>query len=288
LIPKVFGMNLSFSLIITFTVMIVFPNAKINLGLNIIEKRPDGYHELETVMVPIPLYDILEITKSNTFEYVHSGIEVGGSLEDNLCVKAYHLINENYSIPPVRIHLRKQIPMGAGLGGGSADATFVLKTLNELFQLNISTKKLQEFAGKLGSDCPFFVLNTPQIAKGRGEILQEIDLDLSGIYLKLVFPAIHISTKIAFSGVHISGDSGKLVEDLQDSIETWQEHVKNDFEYHIFKEFPVLSHYKENFLKEKAVYASMSGSGSTVFGLYKERPLLPKTENGLVLLLGAI
>ena len=268
--------------------MIAYPNAKINLGLNIVEKRSDGYHELETVMIPIPLYDILEITKTDTFEYVHSGIEIGGSLEDNLCVKAYHLIKENYSISPVRIHLRKQIPMGAGLGGGSSDASFVLKTLNELFELNLSIKTLQEFAGRLGSDCPFFVLNTPQIATGRGEILSEINLDLSGLFLKLAFPSIHISTKTAFSGVHISGDFGELASFILQPIETWQGTVKNDFEHHIFKEFPVLSHYKENFLKEKAVYASMSGSGSTVFGIYKEQPQNPKTQNGLVLKLGAI
>lgn len=268
--------------------MIVFPNAKINLGLNIVEKRSDGYHELETVMIPIPLYDILEITKSEKFEYVHSGIEVGGSLEDNLCVKAYHLIKENYSISPVRIHLRKQIPMGAGLGGGSADATFVLKTLNDLFELNISTEKLQEFAGKLGSDCPFFVLNTPQIATGRGEILSEINLDLSGLFLKLAFPSIHISTKTAFSGVHISGDLGKLASFILQPIEMWQGNVKNDFEHHVFEEFPVLSHYKMNFLKDGAIYTSMSGSGSTVFGIYTEKPSNPKNEDGLVVKLGTI
>ena len=266
--------------------MIVFPNAKINLGLNIVEKRTDGYHSLETVMIPIPLYDIIEITKSEKFEYVHSGIDLGGSIEENLCVKAYLLIQENFKISPVRIHLRKQIPIGAGLGGGSADATFVLKALNELFELNISIAKLQEFAGQLGSDCPFFVLNTPQIATGRGEILKAIEVDLNGLFLKLAFSSIHISTKTAFSGVYISGDSGNLASEIQQPIETWQDLVKNDFERHIFEEFPVLSHYKENFIREGAVFASMSGSGSTVFGIYKNEPPIPKNKNGLVVKLG--
>lgn len=253
--------------------MIVFPNAKINLGLNIIEKRTDGYHSLETVMIPIPLYDILEITKSETFEYIHSGIPVDGRVEDNLCYKAYQLILENYNITPVRIHLRKQIPMGAGLGGGSANATFVLKALNELFDLKISISELQDLSAKLGSDCPFFVTNTPQLALGRGELLSPIKLDLSDFFIKLVFPPIHISTKVAFSGVHISGDCGYLPTQVQEPIELWQKSIKNDFEHHIFKEFPVLSHFKENFLKEGAIYTSMSGSGSTIFGIFKEKPL---------------
>lgn len=263
--------------------MIVYPNAKINIGLNIIEKRTDGYHSLETVMVPLPVYDILEITKSQQFEYIHSGIPVDGGLENNLCYKAYKLIDENYHITPVRIHLRKQIPMGAGLGGGSSDATFVLKALNELFDLKISISTLQELAAKLGSDCPFFVLNSPQLALGRGEILKEIELDVSHLFIQLAFPNIHINTKIAFSGVHISGDYEQLTTQLQQPIEQWQGTVKNDFERHIFEEFPVLSHYKEGFLKKGAIYASMSGSGSTVFGIFKDKPDDSANGDGLVL-----
>lgn len=263
--------------------MIVYPNAKINIGLNIVEKRTDGYHSLETVMVPLPVYDILEITKSEQFEYVHSGIPVDGGLENNLCFKAYQLILDNYQITPVRIHLRKQIPMGAGLGGGSSDATFVLKALSDLFDLKISISTLQDLAAKLGSDCPFFVLNTPQLALGRGEILKEIEFDVNQLFIQLVFPKIHINTKIAFSGVNISGDCGQLTAQIQNPIEYWQGKVKNDFERHIFEEFPVLSHYKEGFLKKGAIFASMSGSGSTVFGIFKDKPVDLENGDGLVL-----
>lgn len=256
--------------------MILYPNAKINIGLSIIEKRSDGFHELESIMIPIALYDILEITESAEFEFVQTGLTVAGNNEDNLCVKAYRLIEENFPIKPVRIHLRKQIPMGAGLGGGSADATFVLKGLNELFNLNISTAKLQELAARLGSDCAFFVENCPQLAKGRGEVLSNFPLDLKGKYLKIINPGIHISTKEAFSNVMMSGKRDSLLEVNSRNCALWKNFVFNDFETHLFSKYSELPVIKEQLYREGAVYASMSGSGSTLFGIYEHAPQLSK------------
>lgn len=248
--------------------MILFPNAKINLGLNVCQKRNDGFHNLETVMIPIPVYDILEITEAKKFEFVQSGELFDNYIEDNLCVRAYHLIAEIYDIPPVRIHLRKQIPMGAGLGGGSADAAFVVKALNDLFHLTISLSEQQKLVSNLGSDCAFFIKNVPQIATGRGEILKPINLDLHTLTIHLVFPKIRINTSQAFAGVHISGDCGTLESDILKPVSNWQSTIKNDFEPHIFEMHPILSKYKHDLVKQGALFAGMSGSGSTIFGIF--------------------
>lgn len=252
--------------------MILFPNAKINIGLSIIEKRSDGFHELESIMVPIPIYDILEITENPEFEFVQTGLTVEGNNEDNLCVKAFRLMEENFSIQPVRIHLRKQIPMGAGLGGGSADATFVVKGLNDLFQLNLSVATLQELSAELGSDCAFFVENCAQLAKGRGEILSNFPLDLKGNYLKIINPGIHISTKEAFSNVVMSRKKDVLSKVNSNNCELWKDFVFNDFETHLFSNYPELSEIKQQLYSEGAIFASMSGSGSTLFGVFESEP----------------
>lgn len=254
--------------------MILYPNAKINIGLNIIARRPDGYHELESVMFPVPLFDILELTHANTFEFVQTGLPVDGNPEDNLCVKTWNLMRDRYELSAIRMHLRKQIPMGGGLGGGSADVGFLINGINELFQLELSLEQRQQIAAEIGSDCPFFIANVPQLAGGRGEVLTPILLNLKWYYLKIVNPGIHISTKEAFSQVHISGESGKLQAQVAENPKNWKGMIKNDFEQHLFVNYHILEEIKQRCYNEGAVYAAMSGSGSTLYALYHEQPPL--------------
>lgn len=248
--------------------MILFPPAKINLGLNILRKREDGYHDIDTCMVEIPFTDILEVTKSDSFEFLQTGIKINGAGGTNLCEKAYQLMQNECEIGPVRIHLRKQIPVGAGLGGGSADATYTLLALNQLFQLQLSLDKLKKLASELGSDCPFFVKGLPQIAQGRGEILSTVELDLSNIFLVLLNPGIHVGTKEAYDGVSVSEDVISIEEIVQKPIEQWKELLKNDFETSVFQRHPEIEKLKEVLYQSGAIYAAMSGSGSSVFGLF--------------------
>jgi 4-diphosphocytidyl-2-C-methyl-D-erythritol kinase len=252
--------------------MILFPPAKVHLGLNILFKREDGYHEIETCMIPIPFADILEITESDEFEFLQTGLAIPGNLDSNLCVKAFHLMKEKFAIPNVRIHLRKQIPMGAGLGGGSSDAAYVLKGLNDLFKLHVSISELEFLAAALGSDCPFFIQNKPQIARGRGELLSEIDLDLKGKYLVLLNPGIHVGTKEAYDGVQSRIPSNNIENILSNLIETWQVELVNQFEESIFPKHTLIKELKDSLIDLGAVYASMSGSGSSVFGIFDEKP----------------
>lgn len=254
--------------------MILFPPAKINLGLNILYKRPDGYHEIDSVMIPVPLFDVLELLPSEEFQFLQTGLTIDGDQSDNLCVKAYQLLKEEYDLPPVYIHLRKEIPMGAGLGGGSADAAFVLKGLNDLFHLNCSIKKLEDLAGKLGSDCPFFIRNEAQVAKGRGEELSSCHIDLKGYYLKIVNPGIHVGTKEAYAGVIFSESKVPVKEIVEGLMSGWKDHLVNDFEKSVFAIHPVLGEIKGQLYAEGAVYASMSGSGSTLYAIYATRPEL--------------
>jgi 4-diphosphocytidyl-2-C-methyl-D-erythritol kinase len=248
--------------------MILFPPAKINLGLNILRKREDGYHDIDTCMVEIPFTDILEVTKSDSFEFLQTGIKINGAGGTNLCEKAYQLMQNECEIGTVRIHLRKQIPVGAGLGGGSADATYTLLALNQLFQLQLSLDKLKKLASELGSDCPFFVKGLPQIAQGRGEILSTVELDLSNIFLVLLNPGIHVGTKEAYDGVSVSEDVISIEEIVQKPIEQWKELLKNDFETSVFQRHPEIEKLKEVLYQSGAIYAAMSGSGSSVFGLF--------------------
>ncbi len=253
--------------------MICFPNAKINLGLHITSKRNDGYHEIETCMYPIPLFDALEIiinTKKSSWNT--SGISIEGDPKDNLVLKAYQLLKKDFSnLPHVDIHLHKNIPMGAGLGGGSADAAFGLKLMNNLFDLILDDFFLEEYAERLGSDCPFFIDNSPKIAKGRGEILEPIDLSLKGCYLVLINPGIHVGTKEAYAGVKPSPSIVKLKEVLNDKSR-WKEELVNDFEASIFVIHPEIAAIKEKLYETGAFYAAMSGSGSSVFGLFESKP----------------
>ncbi|MBO7231186.1 MAG: 4-(cytidine 5'-diphospho)-2-C-methyl-D-erythritol kinase [Bacteroidaceae bacterium] len=250
--------------------MITFPNAKINLGLDVVEKRPDGYHNLETVFYPIPLHDILEITKcDDEFSFtMHNAVFEGGD-NDNLVVKAYNLLAEEYKIPKVRISLYKNIPTGAGMGGGSADAAFALKMLNEIAELNLCDEKLEEYAARLGADCAFFIKNKPSYATGIGNILTPITCDLTGYYMVVVKPDVHVSTKEAYAYVNPQYPENALAEIIKRPVEEWNGLMKNDFEKSVFAKFPSIKDVKEYLYDLGAVYASMSGSGSAFFGIFK-------------------
>lgn len=252
--------------------MILFPPAKINLGLNVLFKREDGFHELDSCMVPIPLLDVLEVLPADEFSFHQTGIAIPGSNADNLCVKAYQLMVENFSIQPVYIHLRKEIPMGAGLGGGSSDAAYVIKGINALFNLNCSVEKMEELAAQLGSDCAFFIKNEPQYMRGRGEILSICHLSLNGYFIKIVNPGIHIGTKEAYAGIEFGEKQHAVKKIIESPIASWKSSLKNDFEKSAFRTYPVLKEIKEKLYEEGAVYAAMSGSGSTMFGIYRTEP----------------
>lgn len=253
--------------------MVVFPNAKINLGLNIVKKRSDGYHNLETVFYPIGINDIVEITANDSTStgvtFTSSGLSVDVSTSNNLCVKAYDLLKQDFDLPPVKIHLHKLIPMGAGLGGGSADAAFVLQALNNKFNLQISQTKIVEYALILGSDCPFFIINKPCYAEGRGEVIEEIQLNLKGYKILLINPGIHISTATAFSKIIPYKPTKSVKEIINNPIETWKDNLKNDFEFSAFSEYPEIKNIKEYLYSQGAVYASMTGTGSTVYGIFR-------------------
>ena len=255
--------------------MILFPPAKINLGLSVLNKRIDGFHNLETVFFQLPFCDILEITKSETFNFKSSGIEIKGNENDNLCIKAYNLLKTDFDLSPVKIHLHKIIPMGAGLGGGSADGTYTLLILNELFSLDLSVEKLKQYALNLGSDCPLFVSKSPQKASSRGEILEDIFINLSGKYIHIINVGIHISTKEAFENLELGLNSSlNLDETIQKDLKLWKENLINDFEKPIFVKYHELKELKEEIYANGAKYASMTGTGSTIFGIYDENPQL--------------
>ena len=246
--------------------MIVYPNAKINIGLNVLNKRADGYHEISSVFYPVKeLYDILEIVPSNYFSFSSSGIAIPG--DSNICTKAFDLLKSDYGIGNVKIHLHKMIPIGAGLGGGSADGAFVLKALNELFELNLIKNQLEKYALKLGADCPFFIENTPKYVTGIGEKMTAIDLDLSDYKIKFIFPKLHISTADSYSGVIPKKTENNLLDLISNPIVNWKEEVRNDFEVTAFKKYPELSKMKANLYADGAIYASMTGSGSVIYGV---------------------
>lgn len=252
--------------------MVTFPNCKINLGLNILQKREDGYHDLETVFFPITLTDILEIISSEEkTQLINTGIFAGKS-ESNLCVKAFHLLKKDFpQLPEIKIHLHKTIPMGSGLGGGSADGVFTLLLLNEKYNLHILEENLFVYASMLGSDCPFFLVNKPCFATGRGEKNKEINLSLSGYKILLINPGIHVNTKELFQQIKPGFPSKKINEIILQPIETWKDELKNDFEKIVFKQYPEIKKIKENLYDHKAIYASMTGTGSTVFGIFDSK-----------------
>ncbi len=260
--------------------MICFPNAKINLGLNIVEKRSDGYHNIETVFYPIGLMDVLELVPNTTpdidVSFSSSGIAIPGENNANLCVKAYQLIAKDYPLPPLKVHLHKIIPIGAGLGGGSSDAAFFIKQLNELAELNLSFGEQHHYAKQLGSDCSYFINNNACFAQGKGDELESIRLSLKDYFVALVYPEIHINTATAYSLVKPSKPKQSLEQLIQQPIHTWKDIIFNDFETSVFARYPEISELKKKLYDHGAVYASMSGSGSAVFGIFEKETNLKK------------
>lgn len=256
--------------------MITFPNAKINLGLNIVEKRPDGYHNLETVFYPVPIEDALEITGRKDAEggkchLKQSGMAIGGNADDNLVVKAYRLLDKDFHLPPIDIHLYKHIPSGAGLGGGSADAAFMLKMLDKHFALHLSREQLEAYAARLGADCAFFINNRPTFAEGIGNVFTPLNISLEGYWIGIVKPDIFVSTRDAFARVSPKCPEISLKEAVLQPVEEWKELIVNDFEESVFPQFPAIADIKQELYRLGAVYASMSGSGSSVYGLFKSQ-----------------
>ena len=270
------------------TTMITFPNAKINIGLNITEKRPDGFHNIETAMYPLKgiLFDALEVIAvprpltptlssgegGGTAKLHISGNLIPGNPYNNLCIKAYDLIRKDYpQVPPIDIHLHKAIPIGAGFGGGSSDGAFFIRLLSEKFELGISWGEMHNYARQLGSDCSFFVSNKPAFAEGKGDQLESINLDLSGYYIALVCPDIHVNTAEAYAGVKPKKTHRSLEKDIQKlPVSQWKKYIYNDFEESIFQKYPEIKKIKEKLYLMGAIYASMSGSGSAVYGIFKK------------------
>lgn len=251
--------------------MIVFPNAKINIGLNVIEKRIDGFHNIESIFYPVlDLYDVLEVVENDQLAFISTGIEIPGNIDSNLCVKAFHLLRQDFSIPYVKIHLHKVIPIGAGLGGGSSDAAFMLKVLNELFELNLTSNQLIDYARKLGSDCAFFISNKPVYAYHKGDEFEPINLDLSFYKIKIQYPKIHIGTAEAYSGIIPNSSELNLKELIGNSIKDWRMVIKNDFEDSVFPQYPEIEKAKQQMYTDGAIFASMTGSGSAVYGIFNK------------------
>ena len=254
--------------------MKILSNAKINLGLSVLRKRNDGFHDIESLFLPIPWYDEIEIEVANQLHFSSEGIEIDGDLENNLCLKAYYLLEKNYLIPPVNIHLKKQIPIGAGLGGGSSNAAFILKGLNDLFKLKLSDEELGKLADELGSDCSFFIQNRPALVTGKGEeINTSINFNLSA-YCVVVYPNFHISTQEAYHLVKPKEKSLSIKDAIQLPIEQWQNKVVNDFEVPLLDSYSKLKKLKHSLKEMGATFVSMSGSGSSFFALFDHKPTI--------------
>lgn len=257
--------------------MICFPNAKINLGLNIVEKRADGFHNIETVFYPVNWCDALELIENKDFQQGDekinlslSGIVVKGNAQDNLIAKAYKLMDKVYNLPPVKAHLHKNIPMGAGLGGGSSDAAFFIKLLNNKFLLNLNAAEQLNFAEQLGSDCAFFIENKPVYASEKGDVFSEVKIDLSQYHIVIVYPAIHSNTALAYKGVVPTKPQKNIQSIIAGEIKNWKTELVNDFEKTIFLQHLELQKLKNSFYAKRALYASMSGSGSAVYGVFEK------------------
>lgn len=256
--------------------MVVFPNAKINIGLFVTQKRTDGFHNLETVFYPIGLSDILEIQQKDSgtgeVQFSNTGIEIGGDPEHNLIVKAYRLLAADYALPSLHIHLHKVIPFGAGLGGGSADAAFMLKALNEYFELRLPESKIMEYAALLGSDCAFFIRDVPAFASGRGEILEDISLNLKDFRVVLLKPDFGVSTPEAYTGIVPAPARCNLRELGSWPLREWRERIGNDFERTVGGKYPRILELKQQLYESGALYAAMTGSGSAVYGIFEKQP----------------
>lgn len=251
--------------------MLLFPNAKINIGLRVTEKRNDGFHNIETCFFPIGWKDAVEIIKADKTHFKSTGIPIPGQVNENICLKAYKLLNKDFNLNPVEIHLHKTIPIGAGLGGGSSDATATLMFLNEHFNLMLGDNLLSFYADQLGSDCSFFIHNQPAIGHEKGNVLEPINLSLQGIHLYIVYPGIHIDTRKAYANIQPVKHDRPLADILlNEPINKWKEMVVNDFEFSVFSLHPELKNLKDQLYDEGAVYVSMSGSGSAIYALSYE------------------
>jgi 4-diphosphocytidyl-2-C-methyl-D-erythritol kinase len=259
--------------------MIVFAPAKINLGLLVLNKRPDHYHNLDSIFYPVPLFDFVEAVVADDFSLKESGFRVAGSLEDNLLYKTWELMRDRYGIGGLKVHLHKRIPMGAGLGGGSSDASALIKIISTIYSLHLSIVEMERLAMEIGADCLFFIRAKAVRARGIGNEFNKIERDLGAYYLVLVKPDIHISTAEAYSGVHLEGASTALFADQIPPKEQWNQTFVNSFEKHLFPKYPVLANLKNQLIQMGAFYASMSGSGATIYGLFHEPPQIPRDWN---------
>lgn len=266
--------------------MIVFPNCKINLGLNVTEKRLDGYHNIETVFYPVNWCDALELLNADdkSFDITITGLAVSGSIEDNIIYKAWKALNALVKTPPMKVNLHKVLPMGAGLGGGSSDAAFFLKLANQKFSLGLSNSKLSEIAKTLGADCAFFIENTPVYAVGKGDEFSPVKVDLSAYHIMVVHPGINSNTKEAYAGI-IPAKPQRSVKEIVENepIENWKNVLVNDFEKSIFSKYPEVENLKQQLYDAGAIYACMSGSGSAVFGIFKYKPNLNPSGSYIIL-----
>ncbi|HEY0175204.1 MAG TPA: 4-(cytidine 5'-diphospho)-2-C-methyl-D-erythritol kinase [Pedobacter sp.] len=258
--------------------MLAFANAKINLGLNITEKRTDGYHNLETVFYPVKILDVVEVTAAEETSCKISGIDIPGDVTDNICLKAYHLLKKDFDLPPVQITLLKNIPVGAGLGGGSADAAFLIRLLNDKFRLGLSVGTMEDYARLLGADCAFFIMNKPAYATERGDRFSPVSIDLSAHFMVLVKPPVHVSTADAFAGLRPAVPEISLKELMGLPLNEWKGNLKNDFEETIFSKYPEISAIKDQLYHAGATFALMSGSGSSVFAIFDNAVTLPELE----------
>lgn len=252
--------------------MLSFSNCKINIGLNIISKREDGYHNIDSLFYPIKLCDIVEVLHSTKFEIINLGLKIDCSETENLCYKAYSIMKKNYNIDPIKIILYKKVPFGSGLGAGSANAAYTIKLINEMKNLNISIEEMKNIASSIGSDCSFFIENKASIVSGKGDILQEINLNLNEYKIVIALPKIKINTKKAYLAVTPYKQEISLKEKFKKPINEWKNYISNDFESYAFSIFPELQKIKEKFYEKGAIYSQMSGSGSSIFAIFEEIP----------------
>ena len=258
--------------------MLTFANAKINLGLFLTAKRADGYHNLQTVFYPIRIYDVVELIDADKTTMLIKGVAVPGAAEDNICLKAFKILQVDFKLPHQQIILLKKIPVGAGLGGGSADAAFLIKLVNDKFKLDLTVAKMQEYARPLGADCAFFIESKPTYALAKGDEFEELHLDLANYYLVLVKPSVHVSTADAYSTASVSLPKISLKELIALPIEDWKSNVLNDFESSVFKKYPEIQEIKAKLYQAGATFALMSGSGSAVFAIFEKEVKLPELE----------